>query len=343
MYNIDLYTKICNGNIHESLIIVTELILIDNQRNINILENTLISICSYIGSYINIYDIKLWLDIVNNTFLFIQNEKIEIKNIYILITKMCIICDIYLKNPITKTGNINLKLLREKILDVFDLDTKLSINGLTKFELVLPPIDSDSYKLSLQIISGFLKIFKTIDELSLDDANKIVDLSNKLRNCFDYIIRKKYTFETKYNLNDNDCIWFLWGIIYILYNEDYIKNIFNLFIYNYTKKIKNERIGLLWGCAISIIYTHKKNIARNYNNKENILIEKIEDSSMLLYKEIKNKLNLNINDKKNIKEDIIDICDGLEYMFKFIPIEKEKKDDSNNINNNIEIKSIKYK
>lgn len=79
MYNIDLYTKICNGNIHESLIIVTELILIDNQRNINILENTLISICSYIGSYINIYDIKLWLDIVNNTFYLFKMKKLKLK------------------------------------------------------------------------------------------------------------------------------------------------------------------------------------------------------------------------------------------------------------------------
>ena len=194
MYNIELYESITKGDIQNS-IYITATILLTDKISIEVFENTLIAICSYIGSFINIYDVKKWLDIINGTKNIIEDDNINIKYIFVILTKMCILCDIYIKNPIAKSGIINLKSLRTKIIDVFICeDNKLSNSGIIKFDGIIPPHDSDTYNISLQIISGVIKLIKLTDDVSCDDGDYLQEISNKLRNCFDYISRKTYTF-----------------------------------------------------------------------------------------------------------------------------------------------------
>lgn len=351
MYNIELYESISKGDIQDSLYLSSK-ILLTNEISIDIFENTLIAICSYIGLFINIFDIKKWLDVINDTKKIIDDENINIKNIFILITKMCMLCDIYIKKPVSKTGNINLKNLRIKIIDVFSgEDSKLSTNGIVKFGGIIPPIDSDSYNLSLQVISGFIKLIKTTDNLSSDDGDTLFDVSNKLRHCFDYIIRKKYMFETKFYISDNDSVWFIWGFISILYNEDFFNNIFFLFSHNWNKKCKKYKIGLIYGSAISIIYSHKKDVSSLWNDKEYNVINKIKDISLTLFNEIKsdlfkNKEFNNIDEDANINNKT---TDGLDIISSFIPLtlntnnyyENKNNDDENTIIDNK--KFIKFK
>ena len=65
MYNIELYNNIYKGEIQESIYQVTKLILDNkNERNIELIENTFIAICAYIGTFISLYDIRLWIDAV---------------------------------------------------------------------------------------------------------------------------------------------------------------------------------------------------------------------------------------------------------------------------------------
>ena len=151
MYNTELYNNIYKGKIQESIYQVTTLILDNkNERNIELIENTFIAICSYIGTFISLYDIRLWIDAVEEVNLFINDDKIIIKNIYILITKLCIVCDIYIKNPISKSGILSVTKLREKIIDLFYTSdkNKLQYIYINQFENVLPPINSESYDLA---------------------------------------------------------------------------------------------------------------------------------------------------------------------------------------------------
>jgi len=124
MYNKNLYDNVIKGDIQNSLHNIC--IILSNNENINELEDTLIYICSYIGSFISIYDIKKYNDLILNTKNIIENDTINITIFLSLITKMCILCDIYNKHPIIKTGILPIKNLREKVIDVFDNDTKLS-------------------------------------------------------------------------------------------------------------------------------------------------------------------------------------------------------------------------
>jgi len=98
MYNKELYDFISKGNVEKSLY-ATCIFLIENSK-IEILEETLISICSHIGSFIMMRDISKLNDIVLSTKNLIENEKVSSSDYLILVTKMCILCNIYNSNPV---------------------------------------------------------------------------------------------------------------------------------------------------------------------------------------------------------------------------------------------------
>jgi hypothetical protein len=320
MYNKELFDFVCKGNLEKSLY-TTCIFLIQNSK-IEILEETLIEISSYIGSLISIYEIAKLNDIIISTRNLIEDENINVSNYLILITKMCILCNIYNKNPVIKTGTIPITKLREKIIDVFSEDVKLSSNGLYKFEMIIPPIESEAYLLTIKIISSFIRIIKILDDINCDNADKINLISIKFKNCFDYIIRKKYVIQTKLNPNEYDPIYFLWGFVEILYqHEIFVRTYYWLFSYNYKKSLKSHRIGLIYACAISIIYSHKKGIAFDWNQNELNVIYKTKEIANDLLKQVRKEIvvkNIDIvedEEKTKKKKEI----DGIDYINNYVP------------------------
>ena len=354
MDNNSLYSNIYKGKIKESIYLVTKLVIEDsNGKNIEFIENTFISICSYIGTYISIVDVRLWIDVLEETYEFIKTDKFVIKNIYILLTKLCIVCDIYIKNPISKSGVLTLQKLREKIVDIFDnSDKNINYEIITKYEDVLPPNNSETYDLAKLIISGVTNMINGCNNISYDDLDDLIIMSNKLRDTFDYLSRKTYKFETKFYHSDNDSIWFLWGVIKILSKEDIGMITFELFMHNYTKKFKQERLGLLWGATIILVYLSKKNVARVWNDEEVILIKKVNEVSMDMFKHIKKELSGDTKEKqKNVQLYNYNSNDnGLNILMNYIPVinevptiqynyNEELQDNDNDIDN---IKKIRY-
>lgn len=335
--NSKLYESICKANINESIYIATEMILLDHEGSYIAIQNILISICSHIGSFVSLYEIRLWIDILSSVSELIEDDKIAIKDIYILITKMCILCDIYIKNPKIKTGTLCIKQLREKMIDIFSIDNfKLTSSGTSKFEGILPPADSQSYNLALQIITGYVYSLNVIDNKSLDDADFLFDIANKFRHSIDYIIRKKYTFETKFYESDNDAIWFIWGIMSLLYDDPIMDMIYQLFNFQYTKTVKKYRVGLLWGVALVMVYLKKKDIARNWDKNEITVIMKIDEIALALYKDIKKEL---VSKNECIQPQKISVHTGLEYIQKFRPTTPGQYNNRSDVGNECQIDS----
>ena len=333
MYNKELFDYISKGNIEKSLY-ATCIFLIENAK-IEVLEETLLYICSHIGTLIQIKEIAKLNDIIICTRTIIDNDKILVSDYLILITKMCILCNIYNTSLVSKTGVIPVSKLREKIIDVFNCDSKLSSNGIMKFEMIIPAPDSDAYLLSLRIISSFIRIIKIIDDIANENMDGIDLISIKFKNCFDYIIRKKYSIQTRLNPNECDPIYFLWGFIEILFQHDEnIHSYYLLFCNNYKKSLKSQRIGLLYGCAVSIIHSYKKSIANLWNQCELNVIYKTKEISLELLKQVKEELKskkiiVDIPIEKENKEK--SKIDGINYLDTFIPkIDK-------NINNELYI------
>jgi len=325
MYNKELFDFICNGNIEKSLY-NTCIFLIENSR-IEILEDTLIYTCSYIGTFITIYNISKFNDVIESTISIINSNNIDVIKYLILITKMCILCDIHIKNPTTKTGTIPIPQLRQKIFNVFDNNINLNPAGLSKFEIIIPPKDSDIYSLTLKIITSFIQLLKLLENMDCDtNLDDIYTLSILFRDSFDYIIRKKYVIQTKFCLSEHDPIYFLWGFINCLFNEPFILNYYKLFIHNNlinNKTLKNQRIGLIHGCAIAIIYSYKKDINSNWNVNENLILQKINDIAMNLFKQIKKEVVVKSDEKpdkdKEEKKKEKSKIDGLNYLYDYIP------------------------
>jgi hypothetical protein len=345
MIHQELYNTLCQAQIKDSLFLVSKLLLQDLDKNTDVLQDTFVAVCSYIGSFISLSEIRLWLDVINDITAFVDDEQIVIKNVYILVAKLCLLCDIYIKSPITKTGSMNIKILRPKIIDMFQIDNfKLSTNGMSKFEGIIPPSDSPSYQLSIQIITGLVYTIKQLESICNTDVDKLSDIANKLRNAFDYIIRKRYTFETKFYESDNDAVWFLWGVISLMFSDNELNNIYQLFIHNYNKKGKNNRVGILWATAIIMVYLHKKDVARNWNDSEIKAIKKIDEVSLALYNDIKRELikNHEIEEQRVQKTSTLD---GIDYIASFRPIIQEKKTniDTAAQANTREVKSIHCK
>lgn len=317
MYNKELVDFVCKGNIEKSLY-ATSIFLIENAK-IEVLEETLIFICSYIGSFINIRDIIKLNDIILSTKSLIENDNINVADYLILITKMCILCNVYNINPVSKTGVIPLNKLREKIIDAFSEDNKLSSNGIMKFEMIIPPTDSEAYLLSIKIITSFIRIIKIIDEIPSENANAIEMIAIKFKNCFDYIIRKKYIIQTKLNPNEHDPIYFLWGFIEILFqHEDFIHSYYWLFCNNYKKSLKSQRIGLIYACSIAIIYSYKRHISNSWNQNELNVIYKTKEISLDLIQQVKNEIkHKDIHIEKPLKEK--KALDGITYLDTYIP------------------------
>jgi hypothetical protein len=322
----ELFTSICNGDIQNSIMLSTKIIFL--HENIDVLEVVYINICAYIGSFISLYDISKLTDIYSSLKKIIENEKLVIKDIYVIISKMCILCDIYNKHPNAKCGNMSIKVLKDKISTLFNNDDlKLSHNGIMRFDGILPPHDHENYGLAIKIVAIIIKTIKSTDDISVDDGDTLMNTANKLRYIIEYILRTKYRFETKFYSTDDDNAWFLWGVFSILYKNEVFNDAFFLYNYEYKKKYRTKRIGILWSLPIISIYTHKCDISKGWNSKESMVISKIEEISINLYNELRRKIIKENPDKfeKRNKEEV-DKYDGLKYILNFVPVINNNKD-----------------
>ena len=299
------------------------MIIID--ESFDILELIYIDVCSYIGTFIYITDIGKLADIYEDISNMIDTDKIVIKNIYIIITKLCILCDIYNKHPVAKCGNMSIALLKNKIAHILNAnDMKLSQNGIMRFDGILPPHNHENYNTALMIIAIIIKTIKTTDDLSCDDIDKLVEISNNLRLVIDYILRKKLRIETKFYSTDDDISWFIWGVYSILYKEKVFENAFKLYNYEYKKKYKIKRQGLLYSLGLLCIYIHKQDISKGWTSKEINVIGKIDEISIKLYNEIRRDIiskNPELFEKtnKHTREEKIKENDGLNFLLNYVP------------------------
>jgi hypothetical protein len=196
-----------------------------------------------------------------------------------------------------------------------------------RFDGILPPHDHENYGLAIKIVAIIIKTIKSTDDISVDDGDTLMNTANKLRYIIEYILRTKYRFETKFYSTDDDNAWFLWGVFSILYKNEVFNDAFFLYNYEYKKKYRTKRIGILWSLPIISIYIHKCDISKGWNSKESMVISKIEEISINLYNELRRKIIKENPDKfeKRNKEEV-DKYDGLKYILNFVPVINNNKD-----------------
>mgnify|MGYP000040898854 CR=1 FL=1 len=217
-------------------------------------------------------------------------------------------------------------------------DMKLSQNGIMRFDGILPPHNHENYNTALGIIAIIIKTIKSTDDLSCDDINKLVDISNNLRLILDYVLRKKIRIETKFYSTDDDISWFIWGVYSILYKEKILDDAFSLYNYEFKKKYKIQRQGIIFSLALICIYIHKKDISPGWSQKEQNVMNKIDEISIKLYNEIRRDILKKHPEliEKNSKPEIDKEkeSDGLDFILNYVP-----EIDSDRLDNIIKDKS----
>lgn len=316
--NDELYGFICNAKINESLYSVTHIILKHQENSYKEIQETFINILAYICSFLTIYDTFLLNEVVLDIHNFIESDNVIIKDVYVLICKLCILCDINVKNPCIKTGTLNIKQLRTKFIEIFEHDFKLEQIGLSKYEHVLPGRESDTYDLVLKIVTGYVYNVRYIENTPIEEKELIAKITNQLRDSVDYIIRKKFLLENKIEPSNHDGVWFIWSVMLGLFQEQELKILFYIFQNEYNNKKKVRRTGLLYGAFLIIIFHKKRGISRHWNNHEMNIIKKIQEISMKLYRDIKKEL-LNTDDTIVVEKPLIASRNGLDYISNLRP------------------------
>lgn len=261
-----------------------------NDNTIHELEIHFIDICNYIGLNMETEHAKRWFDIVNSTYEWIISDTIKIDDTLILCSKMCALCKLIKENSI-----INIKNLRSQIIN--DLEHNLNNENISIFKEILPHCTSDSYPVACRIVTCFVKYFETAKEFD-ENSKELFHLSNRIRLCIEYIIRKNIYIENN-NSKDSDCIWFLWNIILQLSQSPSINIIYKLFSINWKSTIRKKRIGILYG---TVYLLRHKDI--NWNNQDIDNFEKIKKISPNLMNEIKLRFPKKKVEVKKVNYDI---------------------------------------
>lgn len=254
------------GNIQKTLENVC-LILHQNDSQVEQLEEEFISICDYIGSHMDSNHVMRWLDIIENTLIFVNNTSINIDDTLVLCSKMCMLC-----KQIYHIDSMNLQRLRSQV--IIDLESPLKHEYIRSLANILPIPTSQSFPVACNISMCFVKYIEKANDLSLD-SKELHNITNRLRLCIEYITRKNVFIENPHS-RDSDCIWFLWNLLTQLSQSKEIQTVYRLFTINWKSNSKKKRMGLLWGSVYLLrlhkiewttsdteVFTKIKNISRN--------------------------------------------------------------------------------
>lgn len=310
-----IYDKIIDGNIKESLEKVCEILYL--KTSIEELENDLILVCNYIGKNMNINHTKKWGELIELTYKFIENDKVEVDNTLILITKMCLIC-----KTIQENKKIGIAQLKNRLSKQFD--EKLTSLEENKYEIILPSMSSECYEIASKITKCFHNLIDELNRTSTTDKD-MIHIINRLRLSIEYICRKNIWIETHLH-TDTDVIWFLWGLLRILSNDDItIYNSFQLFILKWKNSNKNNRIGILWGSVFLLILYFKSDLSFYWKSADERLFDNIKTMAGTMMLKIKEKFPK----KEELKIEIKDI----DFISRYIPKIKDMPVNSSYSNN----------
>ena len=239
-------------------------------RNTSTLEDEWIAILGEVGMSTNVgRDKALWTQCVNDVKLLVDADELEVTDALVCTTKLYLLYQ-RTARPITDS----LSKLRERVIDHFPTETRLSYKGVNLFESILPEETEENkeiVKFYHRILSGFIKLFH--------DKNPVTP------EAIEFIARKKVNVPLKaiwpspspQEAAKEDPVWFTWGAILLYFPNDlYVSVAWTLFSHNWRRKYKMERIGLLVGAAACAVNNGSSElVSSTWNREETAVIENI--------------------------------------------------------------------
>lgn len=275
------------------------MITCDHMRDLTleIMEDDWIAMSALIGKHAIVSTMgDLWNRVIIDIHRVMALVEVDVCDALLCTTQLMLLYKRCIAVTCGESTNNRITALRSKVIDFFPDNGTLSPNGIGKYSRVIPrpsadmaaaaataSDDNDDVTLILfchRILAGFSKLMA---ESRADD----------LRNSLEFISKKKTVIvmsggwpcpsHLDEDAREGDVCWFLWGMLMCYYGESVIHPYFTLFVRNWTKKCRNDRIGLLFG--IPYVLSHSKNIISDWTYSDRVILEKVQESCDILWEE----------------------------------------------------------
>lgn len=241
-------------------------------RNTTALEDDWLSILAEIGMSPSIgQDKVLWIQCVHDVKMLVDADELDITDALVCTTKLYLLYQ-RIAGPVTDS----IAKLRERVIDQFPTDSRLSYKGINLFESILPEetdANKEIIKFCHRILSGFIKLFY--------DKNPVTP------EAIEFIARKKVSIPLKsvwpapspQEAAKQDPVWLVWGAMLLYFPNDlYVSASWALFSHNWRRKYKNERLGLLVGAAACAVSNNQSELVHtSWSRDEAGVIDNIQN------------------------------------------------------------------
>jgi hypothetical protein len=221
----------------------------------------------------------LWSNINKEIVEVLESDDVSVVNAILCTTKLMLLY----KRCIASSGIhiMHISTLRTRVVAHFPENGTLSNSGLSKYNIIMPITEAsqesvDTLMFCHRILAGFSKLFA---EEKLDDIRLSLEYISKKK--IPIVMNTVWPCPDEEEAQRGDLCWFLWGMLGCYYGRDLISNNLKLFIWEWKRSLRNDRIGLLWGIA-HILNT---NVTSEWTYQEKTIIERVTDSAEELWKQ----------------------------------------------------------
>lgn len=265
-YHTDLFNIFKQHKLKDALYMTGKLI---HEEKVELLQRTWIRAIASIGDYSNVYYLK-WYDTCSTLDEFIQSEQFNIKDAFLISTKICILFQNMIHYIVIPKRSVTQ--LRAKTISYFTDYAELSEAGINLFEGILPKAINER-EFCLQVVSTLVSAWSS--------NNHIV-----IRDSIEYLCRKDYTIESSH-LQDTSIVSFIWEFLSVFQPEN-TKAIYSIYKTDYKKKEKSWRISLLLGIHNCVNTSYNK---LSWSDNDKHILQKTADVSKDMWAFIISSLN----------------------------------------------------
>jgi hypothetical protein len=286
--NADVYASVIDGDVERALQATCQCLLRDQWKP---LQETWVRLLSLCGERLyHSQQTPLFYRLVVELDTLLRQDDLPVKQALTMTTQLVVL----FKRPFMKPRTANkatLQRLRTKVITYFPVDAQLTRSGKQKFQRFLPS-DPEESAFAERIIVGLLQLCESQSP------------PEDLKDALEYLARKKLVLYTAPVLTlveeagmgneplpptplPEDLVGYLWMVLKVIKPLSFDEVLERMYNYEYRSTYKNARLGYLYAMAF-VSETSATSCAPIWSQTEQVLIQKVQENFLELWKEAKN-------------------------------------------------------
>jgi hypothetical protein len=284
--NAEVYAAVIDGDVERALQATCQCLLRDQWKP---LQETWVRLLSLCGERLyHSQQTPLFYHLVTELDTLLRQDDLPVKQALTMTTQLVVL----FKRPFMKPRTANkatLQRLRSKVITYFPVDAQLTRSGKQKFQRFLPS-DPEESAFAERIIVGLLQLCESQSP------------PEDLKDALEYLARKKLVLYTAPVLSlvvdagneppppqppPEDLVGYLWMVLKVIKPLSFDEILERMYNYDYRSTYKNARLGYLYAMAF-VSENSATSCAPIWNQTEHVLIQKVQENFLELWKEAKN-------------------------------------------------------